>query len=65
MSALPMRVREEVIGALDLFREAPGDLHADTVALGHARDRNRRLAEVAREVVSYGGDLDDPSLGRR
>ncbi|MFI7149434.1 ANTAR domain-containing protein [Nonomuraea sp. NPDC050022] len=24
---------------------------------GHARDRNRRLAEVAQEVVSYGGDL--------
>ncbi|MCA2223718.1 GAF and ANTAR domain-containing protein [Nonomuraea aurantiaca] len=126
VSALPLRVREEVIGVLDLFREMPGDLHADTVALGqaladmatigllheravraerllaeqlrsaltsrvvieqakgvlaerhgwameeafarlrgHARDHNRRLAEVAREVVSYGGDLDDPSVERR
>ncbi len=125
VSALPLRLRDEVIGALDLFRKTPGDLPAETLALGqaladmatigllheravrggrlltgqlqtalstrviieqakgvlaerhgwtmdeaftrlrgHARNHNRRLAEVAEEVVSYGADLDDPALGR-
>lgn len=125
VSALPLRLRDEVIGALDLFRETPGDLPAETLALGqaladmatigllheravrggqlltgqlrtalssrviieqakgvlaerhgwamdeaftrlrgYARDHNRRLAEVAQEVVSYGADLDDPTSGR-
>ena len=125
VSALPLRLRGEVIGALDLFRKTPGDLPADTLALGqaladmatigllheravrggqlltgqlqtalnsrivieqakgvlaerhgwsmdeaftrlrgYARNHNRRLAEVAQEVVSYGADLDDPTLGR-
>ncbi|MEV4091296.1 GAF and ANTAR domain-containing protein [Streptosporangium saharense] len=34
--ALPMRLREHVIGALNLFSAVPGSLDADTAALGQA-----------------------------
>jgi GAF domain-containing protein len=34
--ALPMRLRDETLGAMSLFGDAPGSLDADTVALGQA-----------------------------
>jgi transcriptional regulator with GAF, ATPase, and Fis domain len=36
VQALPMRLREEHLGALSLFSVSPGPLDADTVALGQA-----------------------------
>jgi len=41
VQALPMRLRDQVIGALNLFRAAPGPFDADTVHVGQA------LADVA------------------
>ncbi|MGI5166709.1 GAF and ANTAR domain-containing protein [Spirillospora sp. CA-253888] len=41
VSALPMRLREQVIGALNLFRTTPGELPAPTLELGQA------LADIA------------------
>jgi GAF domain-containing protein len=41
VQALPMRLREQVIGALNLFRSAPGNLEPATVRVGQA------LADVA------------------
>lgn len=41
VTALPMRLREEVIGALNLFNSRPGDLSADQQRIGQA------LADVA------------------
>ncbi|RJL23902.1 GAF and ANTAR domain-containing protein [Bailinhaonella thermotolerans] len=41
VSALPMRLREQVIGALNLFRAVPGPLTPEMVGLGQA------LADVA------------------
>ncbi|MFI6515370.1 ANTAR domain-containing protein [Spirillospora sp. NPDC050679] len=41
VSALPMRLRDQVIGALNLFRAAPGDLPATSLGLGQA------LADIA------------------
>ncbi len=36
VQALPMRLREQVLGALNLFSTVPGPLDADTVSLGQA-----------------------------
>jgi transcriptional regulator with GAF, ATPase, and Fis domain len=36
VQALPMRLRDQVLGALNLFSAAPGPLDADTVSLGQA-----------------------------
>ena len=41
VQALPMRLRDQVIGALNLFRAAPGAFDADSVQVGQA------LADVA------------------
>ena len=41
VQALPMRLRDQVIGALNLFRAAPGDFDAESVHVGQA------LADVA------------------
>ncbi|MFB4274552.1 GAF and ANTAR domain-containing protein [Nonomuraea sp. MTCD27] len=41
VSALPMRLREQIIGAMNLFRIQPGGLDADTAALAQA------LADIA------------------
>src|ERR1700689_3532934 len=41
VQALPMRLRDQVIGALNLFRAAPGTFDADSVRVGQA------LADVA------------------
>jgi len=41
VQALPMRLREQVIGALNLFRATPGELDAASVRIGQA------LADVA------------------
>jgi hypothetical protein len=41
VQALPMRLREQVIGALNLFRAAPGDFDPVNVRVGQA------LADVA------------------
>jgi transcriptional regulator with GAF, ATPase, and Fis domain len=41
VTALPMRLREEVIGALNLFNFRPGDLSADQQRIGQA------LADIA------------------
>ena len=41
VQALPMRLRDQVIGALNLFRAAPGDFGAGSVRVGQA------LADVA------------------
>jgi GAF domain-containing protein len=41
VQALPMRLRDQVIGALNLFRDAPGAFDADVVHVGQA------LADVA------------------
>jgi GAF domain-containing protein len=41
VQALPMRLRDQVIGALNLFRGTPGDFDADAVHVGQA------LADVA------------------
>jgi len=39
--ALPMRLRDEVLGAVNLFSASPGDLDAETIELGQS------LADVA------------------
>jgi transcriptional regulator with GAF, ATPase, and Fis domain len=60
--ALPMRLRTEVIGALNLFGSRSGPLGADTIRLldmdqsfsllrNTARSGNRRLSELARAIV--------------
>jgi transcriptional regulator with GAF, ATPase, and Fis domain len=36
VSALPMRLRDQVVGAMNLFRSAPGELDGDTAALAQA-----------------------------
>lgn len=41
VQALPMRLRDQVIGALNLFRVSPGDFDADVLPIGQA------LADVA------------------
>jgi GAF domain-containing protein len=54
VQALPMRLRDQVIGALNLFRGTPGDFDSDTVHVGQA------LADVA--TISL---LQERSLRRR
>ncbi|MFC9970598.1 GAF domain-containing protein [Spirillospora sp. NPDC127200] len=60
IGALPMRLADQVIGALNLFRAAPGELPEATVRQGQAfaalRDRarrhDRRLTDPAQAVTA-------------
>jgi transcriptional regulator with GAF, ATPase, and Fis domain len=61
VQALPMRLRDQVIGALNLFGAAPGSLGAGALQIGQAltdvatigllQERNVRRAEVAAEQL--------------
>jgi transcriptional regulator with GAF, ATPase, and Fis domain len=61
VEALPMRLRDEVIGALNLFRAAPGALDpadlrigqalADVATIGLLQERNVRRGEVLAEQL--------------
>jgi hypothetical protein len=61
VEALPMRLRDEVIGALNLFRTAPGPLDpaelrigqalADVATIGLLQERNVRRSETAAEQL--------------
>src|SRR5580704_10317076 len=65
VQALPMRLREQVIGALNLFRAAPGPFDPAGIGVGQAladvatisllrdfaRARNLRLSDLARAFV--------------
>ena len=61
VEALPMRLRDEVIGALNLFRAAPGPLDpadlrigqalADIATIGLLQERNVRRSEIAAEQL--------------
>jgi transcriptional regulator with GAF, ATPase, and Fis domain len=61
VEALPMRLRDEVIGALNLFRAAPGPLDpsdlrvgqalADIATIGLLQERNVRRSETAAEQL--------------
>jgi transcriptional regulator with GAF, ATPase, and Fis domain len=61
VEALPMRLRDEVIGALNLFRAAPGALEpadlrigqalADVATIGLLQERNVRRGEVLAEQL--------------
>ena len=51
--ALPMRLRRQVIGALNLFRSEPGRLGEADVAAGQA------LADLATIAILQAGDLHD------
>ena len=61
VQALPMRLREQVIGALNLFRAAPGDFDpvnvrvgqalADVATIGLLHERNMRRRETLNEQL--------------
>jgi transcriptional regulator with GAF, ATPase, and Fis domain len=61
VEALPMRLRDEVIGALNLFRAAPGALDpadlrigqalADVATIGLLQERNVRRGEILAEQL--------------
>ena len=61
VQALPMRLREQVIGALNLFRSAPGDFDpvnvrvgqalADVATIGLLHERNLRRRDTLNEQL--------------
>jgi transcriptional regulator with GAF, ATPase, and Fis domain len=73
VQALPMRLREQVIGALNLFRADPGALAPAGIRVGqaladllrdHARASNRRLSDLARAFIDGTESLTGPDPGR-
>jgi hypothetical protein len=52
--ALPMRLRQEVIGGLNLFSTAPGILDADTVGLGQALANVATIGILHERTVRHG-----------
>lgn len=58
VTALPMRLRERILGALNLFRESPEPLNADDLAVGQAFANiatisilQARASDDAREII--------------
>jgi transcriptional regulator with GAF, ATPase, and Fis domain len=57
VQALPMRLREQRLGALNLFRTAPGPLDGDTVALGQALANAATIGIVHQRALAGRGLL--------
>ncbi|GAA2629606.1 GAF and ANTAR domain-containing protein [Actinomadura fulvescens] len=54
VSALPMRLRDQVIGALNLFRTDTGELHPATVRLGQAMADVATIGLLQERTIRHG-----------
>ncbi|MBW8480814.1 GAF and ANTAR domain-containing protein [Actinomadura parmotrematis] len=59
VSALPMRLRDQVIGALNLFRNDSGPLAEDTVRLGQAMADIATIGLLQERTIRHGQVLTD------